>query len=981
MNIGRMRGLKRLLYGSVLACGVIACASTVMETASDEATIRDVQVVREGDSTIVTLVGVADPAFTAFLQQHPQRLVVDLAAVELASEMDAVEVFDGLVEEVSLDPYSTGAGDPMTRIEVTLAVPADYDVAPGADGLEIALSPIPGMATRAPVEGEELADDPWESLPAELAEGDGAEPGAGFGRPGPAGGVAPAATHLTAVDARKLDGGLLLRLRADGAVESVATFTLEDPERLVVDLPKLQSQVERDRIELGSPLARRVRIGQHVDHVRVVVDGASDSRGFQGRRVVPTGDGVVISLGDGPAVELAMDEWLAGSRTRTAERAPAASEEPAPDSGEMIPIAEAGAEDASDGWEAAALSTEQTATSEPAVTPASDAAAGAATVRGVEFDSQRDRDRIVVVADRPVDYVVYEPDRDTVVLSIPGAVLARGIDGRIAPEPGGPVSLVNAFEQPEVGGPEVRVVVERALDLEPAVTRQGAVVMMDFARDGSVAATPPVLAAAAAALEQENAGGVTTAAATPTSAAPAAMAAATPSRSPAIAPSPQGDTVPASLEPPAAISLLQEGGLMDGKQYSGRRISLDFKDIDMADVLRLIAEVSDLNVIAGDEVQGRVTIRLVDVPWDQALDVILLTKGLGFVRVGNVLRIAPADLLKQEEEARLQERRALEQLEDLVVKLQPVNYANVRDVQGMVGQLLTPRGTVQTDTRTNTLIIKDIPSVVDEATALVKAVDTQTPQVMIEAKIVEASLDFSREFGVTWGLGVQPLEDAFNTNSPERQDLGNDFFRFNTLGNNNALFTNPVAGSNGLFNLAGFILDEKLNLNLTLQAAEANGDGKVVSSPRLVTLDNNKATIEQGVSIPFQTFENGDAQLEFVDAVLKLDVTPHITVDRSIIMDIVVSRNAPDASVVTLTGSPAIAKNQVNTETLVKDGQTLVIGGIYVVDKSKKQAGVPGLYKIPILGALFRSDTVKDVRKELLIFVTPRVVMTPDAAT
>jgi type IV pilus assembly protein PilQ len=263
----------------------------------------------------------------------------------------------------------------------------------------------------------------------------------------------------------------------------------------------------------------------------------------------------------------------------------------------------------------------------------------------------------------------------------------------------------------------------------------------------------------------------------------------------------------------------------------------------------------------------------------------------------------------------------------------------------------------------------------------VKAVDTQTPQVMIEAKIVEASLDFSREFGVTWGLGVQPLEDAFNTNSPERQDLGNDFFRFNTLGNNNALFTNPVAGSNGLFNLAGFILDEKLNLNLTLQAAEANGDGKVVSSPRLVTLDNNKATIEQGVSIPFQTFENGDAQLEFVDAVLKLDVTPHITVDRSIIMDIVVSRNAPDASVVTLTGSPAIAKNQVNTETLVKDGQTLVIGGIYVVDKSKKQAGVPGLYKIPILGALFRSDTVKDVRKELLIFVTPRVVMTPDAAT
>ena len=163
---------------------------------------------------------------------------------------------------------------------------------------------------------------------------------------------------------------------------------------------------------------------------------------------------------------------------------------------------------------------------------------------------------------------------------------------------------------------------------------------------------------------------------------------------------------------------------------------------------------------------------------------------------------------------------------------------------------------------------------------------------------------------------------------------------------------------NSLYQMGAFLLDEKLNLNLQLQAAESTGDGKVISSPRLVTLDNSPAKIEQGVSIPFQTFENGDAQLEFVDAVLSLNVTPHITADRSIIMKVKVSRNAPDASVVTLTGSPAIAKNQVDTETLVKDGQTLVIGGIYVVDTSQKQARVPYLHSIPLLGALFRSDTV-----------------------
>ncbi len=564
------------------------------------------------------------------------------------------------------------------------------------------------------------------------------------------------------------------------------------------------------------------------------------------------------------------------------------------------------------------------------------------------------------------------------MLSIQNAVIDPEVAVRITPETGGPVSLVTAFEQPETDGSEVRVVIMRAENLKPEISRRGSLIVVDFPRDGSVAASPPVLAAT------EPAATPTPAAQTPASFAPAqpelptAPAAATAALAPAVPAS--APAAPASLEPAAAIDVLQEGGLMDGKEYTGRRISLDFKDIEMADVLRLIAEVSDLNVIAGDEVTGRVTIRLVDVPWDQALDVILLTKGLGFMRVGNVLRIAPADVLSQEEEMRLQERRALEQLEDLVVKLQPVNYADAKKVKGTVQRLLSTRGTVDVDARTNTLIIKDIPSVIDEATALVKAIDTQTPQVLIESKIVEASLDFSREFGVVWGLGAQPLTDAWDPTSPQRQDLGSDDFRLhNSDGSefvgNNAQFFNPLtANPTALFNTSAFLLNEKLNLELQLQAAEVNGDGKVISSPRLVTLDNSKATIEQGVSIPFQTFENGDAQLEFVDAVLKLDVTPHITADKSIIMEVKVSRNAPDDSVFTLTGSPAIAKNQVDTETLVKDGQTLVLGGIYVVQKGQRQSRVPYLHAIPLLGTLFRSDEIRDTRKELLIFVTPRIV-------
>jgi len=348
--------------------------------------------------------------------------------------------------------------------------------------------------------------------------------------------------------------------------------------------------------------------------------------------------------------------------------------------------------------------------------------------------------------------------------------------------------------------------------------------------------------------------------------------------------------------------------------------------------------------------------------------------------VGNVLRIAPGDTLKSEDEARLQERRAKEKLEDLVVKLQPVNYANVKEVQKLVKRLLTPRGTVDVDERTNTVIIKDIASVIDEATALTKAIDTQTPQVMIEARVVEASLDFSQEIGLEWGAGSQPDSDEsdFTIGGIKPVTKPNNNFPYNNA--NNVVVSNPITLTpTGLVNLGAFLLDDRFNVDVRLAAAELNGEGKVISSPRVVTLDNREAMIEQGVSIPFQTFENGDAQLEFIDAVLSLKVTPHITADRSIIMAIEVTRNAPDNSVETPTGSPAIAKNQAKTETLVKDGQTLVLGGIYVIETAENESRVPFLWKVPVLGNAFKNHGVRDRRKELLIFVQPSVVVSPQS--
>jgi type IV pilus assembly protein PilQ len=290
---------------------------------------------------------------------------------------------------------------------------------------------------------------------------------------------------------------------------------------------------------------------------------------------------------------------------------------------------------------------------------------------------------------------------------------------------------------------------------------------------------------------------------------------------------------------------------------------------------------------------------------------------------------------------------------------------------------------VQVDIRTNTLVLKDIASVVAESVALVKAIDTPTPQVLIESKIVEAKLDFSRDLGAVWGIGSNP--DATDTNEgfqrsgtgpPETTSLGSSF---GFQQPNNVVVSNPITSSaNGLMNLGGYILNNRFNLTLQLQAAESNGEGKVISSPRVVTLDNREAKIEQGVSIPYQTFQNGDAQLEFIDALLSLIVTPHITADKSIIMKIHVTRNAPGPQTAP-TGAPSITKNEANTETLVKDGQTLVLGGIYVIDRSQTESRVPFLYRIPILGNAFKNDSILDKRRELLIFVTPRNVQTETA--
>lgn len=414
------------------------------------------------------------------------------------------------------------------------------------------------------------------------------------------------------------------------------------------------------------------------------------------------------------------------------------------------------------------------------------------------------------------------------------------------------------------------------------------------------------------------------------------------------------------------------------KKYVGRKISLDFQDADISNVLRLLADVSGFNIVIGDDVKGKVTLKLINVPWDQALNIVLKMNNLGQVREGNIIRIATvANITKQQdEEAHVKEAKS--KAEDLITKVIYVNYAKAEDLAATLKKNLSPRGDITVDERTNTLIIKDIEKDINEVVVLARTLDSRTPQVQIEARIVQADTSFAQSLGVQWGagynsfnsnnvIGIQGINTAAGVTQPGFGTFAPNF-AVNLPANVSGLNAVPSVG----FNFGRFT-QNPINLDLRLSAGELNGLTKTISSPKVTTLDNVKAKIEQGESIPFQTSSsNTGPTTTFVDANLTLEVTPHITPDRSIKMKVKATRN----SLGSFSGpaGPSIAKREAATEVLVRDGETTVIGGIFVDESKETETGIPLLSRIPILGWLFKNEAKTDSKNELLIFLTPKIV-------
>jgi type IV pilus assembly protein PilQ len=453
-------------------------------------------------------------------------------------------------------------------------------------------------------------------------------------------------------------------------------------------------------------------------------------------------------------------------------------------------------------------------------------------------------------------------------------------------------------------------------------------------------------------------------------------AAAAPRQAPSIGAqvAPQAQAAPAAAQPQPAAP--------QAPRYTGNPVSLDFQGADLRAVLRTFSEISGLNIVIDPTIQGTVDVALRDVPWDQALDIILRANKLGYSVDGTIVRIAPLTVLAAEEE----ERRRLSDAQALAGELQvltrSLNYSKAADLRELITTtILSQRGSIQFDARTNTIIIQDLADRLERAAALISTLDRPEPQVEIEARVVQTTREFARRLGVQWGFNgaaSSAFGNTLPTTFPNQVAAGGRTGVTQGPGGGGAdNVSNAVnLGVQGATSAAGLALGSingALNLDVQLSALERSGQGRILSTPKVSTQNNIEAEITQGIQIPIQTVANNTVTVSFRDAALTLRVTPQITAANTVIMRIAMENSAPDFSRA-VNGIPPIDTQRALTQVLVSSGETTVIGGIYISREQSSQDRTPALHRLPLLGWLFRRDEFTDESRELLIFITPKVM-------
>jgi type IV pilus secretin PilQ/predicted competence protein len=581
---------------------------------------------------------------------------------------------------------------------------------------------------------------------------------------------------------------------------------------------------------------------------------------------------------------------------------------------------------------------------------------------------------LIIEATDPVAYIATRPDPLTVLVDVRNAV-ADDVTNAVAPNEKSPIAAVQVEPTEGSGtrGSRIRVALMQPVGYRVRSERNMIVVDFDKLSEKAASFILPPATRTADPVEALGLGGnQPSPAPVPASVGTATLSPATPA-----AQATGSITVRSSNGQATQTSTVQDQP-GTGRKFTGHPVSLDFQGADLRAVLRTFSEISGLNIVIDPAVQGTVDVALRDVPWDQALDIILRANKLGYMVDGTIVRVAPLAVLADEESQRrkLAEEQAM--AGSLQVLTRSLSYAKAEELQALLTKsALSQRGIVQVDPRTNTVIISDLPERLTIATDLINTLDKPQPQVEIEARIVQANKNYARQLGIQWGFNGKVDPSRGNTTNlafPNNGSLGGRLGAQGPTGGTQV----PTAVNLGApaptsaVGLALGSINGAFNLDFALTAAETSGNLRVLSTPRVSAQNNMEAEITQGVQIPIQTVANNTVTVSFRDAALTLKVTPQITAAGTVIMKIALENAQPDFSR-SVNGIPPINTQRANTQVLVNDGQTTVIGGIFVSQEQSLRDQTPGLSQIPLIKWLFQRNQVSDQSTELLIFITPKI--------
>ncbi len=967
--------------------------------------LSSIQVADQGGTTNIVVTGSKPMSPNIFKLTDPHRIIVDLTDTKLGSVQGPIDVKNGGINEITVSQFDDAASS-LSRVVISLNEPLDYQVesdgtklmikinkglaAPSASDTGLPESPAvsaPDLAT-APSITESPTPSP-ETAPAEAAPpvadngaspASGADAGAAAATGAAVGALAPEAdaTELTDVQYSAGESGTTIRLIGNGPIKNVEDHVLASPRRLVVDLMGLKNGYPGNKnIALATPQVKALRLGKNTGKVRVVMDMATDDK--PAYTIDHDGNALVLTVAAAPAA---------------APEAPVAAAEAPAGSPEVTPPAVTPPTAAPEAVPAAPEATPEVAAA-PVVKSSHPVVVNALGFRQLKAEN---KSRVVVgLNEATSDYQTLEPSPGKIVLEISNAKLDKKLAKRTINTSEFQTAVTKITPQADRGRKVAMIEIDLDEKMPFAVTQEGTRLYVDVDVPATVARkqteTPVASSAPLPPPPAEEAA---------TTATPAPEASPTESFMATEEKSLSGDEAkPAGPKPgDKDYRYVREGFMSDssasgeplsemgailagqykGRKFTGRKISLDFKDAEVRSIFRLIADISKLNMIVSDEVTGKVTVRLENVPWDQAFAIILQTRGLWFEKYGNIVRIAPAEKLRAERELAAAAEKASQAAKPLDVLFKPVSYATASDMTKQVQSVLSDRGSVDIDSRTNTLIIKDIRENLEKAKKMVEILDTQTPQVSIEARIVEANTNYTRSFGVIWGgqANFTPQTGnptgVFFPNSIGLQGLGAGQGTTSFSGLPVALNYPSPLGTNAGVGIKLGSINGVLDLDLALGLLETKGYAKIISSPKITVLDNKSATIQAGSKIPFLTqTANAGSNVRFESATTSIAVTPHVTNDGAVSLKISTTRNEPNFAQL-VQGNPLVDQRTADTEVLVKSGNTTVLGGVYSIRTGGTEDSLPYISKIPIIGWLFKNYAKELRRSELLIFVTPRIV-------